>query len=398
MRYLQIDGLRGIMLISMVLSHLGAGLPLGLTQSLVFKSALLNDAASAFVFLSGLTVGLVYTRGWIDSAYEYRKKALTRRTLLVFGHHLFLVIVATATAALMLNCDHSVWIIQGYGTAPIVFGLLSTLMLAGGWCLDILPMYVFFLLLTPIALTAIIKGHRWVVIAIVVAAWCIGQTGLIELLWDSLEVAFQLDFYGIDLGLEFNRLSWSALYFSGLLLGSAYVRGELELKSLQRPRFVYVLLVCLLVIAGLMFTLAIYMRGVTTFAVSTFAWLVSKPGFGFLAMLNFIAMTFVVSWLLVAGPSSPYRTMQLLGTGLKRLLVWSPLVLLGQHSLGVFTFHLIGVYAFHLLIDPGWFNPWSANAALLLGVLSLGVPVWFGQALKKRKQKFIRLQPLPLSV
>lgn len=387
MRYLQIDGLRGLMLVSMLLSHLGTRLPLGLTHNLVFKSALLNDAASAFVFLSGLTVGLVYTRGWIDPALVNRRSALGARALLVFRHHAFLVVMVTIFAALALQSGRSVWILDAYGTQPLLFGALSLLMLAGGWCLDILPMYVLFLLLTPAALTAVTSGRRWIVIAAVAAAWLIGQAGFLEMGWDALERAFHFELYSIDLGLHFNRLSWSALYFSGLLFGSAYVSGELDLSVLRHPRFAVVLLVCVLTIAGLTLLLLLYLRGIINDHALTFAWLTSKHGLGLLSLLNFIAMAFVVAWLLVAGPTSPYRSMQMLGTGLDKLLRSGPLVLLGQHSLLVFTCHLTAVYAFYLLVDPGIFDPWTANLVLLLGVVALPIPALIGRALKARQRR-----------
>jgi len=386
MRYLHLDGLRGVMLISMVLSHLGTSLPLGLTGNLVFKAGLINDAASAFIFLSGLTVGLVYAKGWLDPAYAYRKQALGRRTWLIFRHHAFLVVLATLLAALTLDADRHIWIFERFGDAPMLFGLLSLLMLGGGYCLDILPLYVLFLLLTPVALSAAASGRRWLVLLTVAIAWLVGQAGWLEMGWDALETAFGLNSHRIDLGLQLNRLSWSAFYFSGLLFGCAYSRGEFDLDTLKQPRFAPVLLACFALIAGSMLVLALYLRGVVIEHKPVFDWLISKHSVGIVSLLNFLATAFVVTWLLVAGPTSPYPTMQALGARLSRVLTWRPLVLLGQHSLSVFTFHIAAIYIFYLLVDPAWFNPWTANAILPLGVLSLAIPVMVGQYLKDRRR------------
>ena len=387
MRYLQLDGLRGVMLISMVLSHLGAKLPLGPTHNLVFKSALLNDAASAFVFLSGLTVGLVYARGWLDPNHAHRKSALGARAWLVFQHHAFLVVLVTVFALLVPQGASPPWILEPYGTAPVLFGALSLLMLAGGWCLDILPMYVLFLLLTPLALHAATTGRGWMVVVAISIAWIIGQAGLLEASWDGMERAFHLENHAIDLGLAFNRLSWAVLYFLGLLLGCAYTSGKLDLSALKHQRFELLLLASILLIGTLMVLLVLYLRGVLTDHVQTFAWLTSKHGLGLLALLNFAAMSFVVAWLLVAGPTSRHRSMQAIGKGLDRLLTSAPLVLLGQQSLLVFTCHLVGVYVFYLLVDPALLDPWSANVVLLLGVASLAVPALIGRALQSRKRQ-----------
>nr|WP_314259073.1 OpgC domain-containing protein [uncultured Devosia sp.] len=390
MRYLQIDGLRGLMLVSMALSHLGIQLPLGLTQTLVLKQALINDTASAFVFLSGLTVGLVYARGWFDPAHQHRRKALSERTFQVFRHHVFLVVLVTIMATLALYGGRQIWILERFGDAPLLFGLLSLLMLAGGWCLDVLPLYVMFLLLTPAALSAATSGRRRIVIALVAVAWLAGQAGLLDLAWNSLELTFHLDYQHIDLGLHFNRLSWSALYFSGLLFGTAYSRGEFDLAILRQPRFTLVMLASIALIVGLMLVLALYMLGVTNQFLPTFSWLINKYQLGLLSLLNFLAMAFVTTWLLVTGPTSPYPTMRTMGKALDRFLRWPPLVLLGQHSLLVFTFHLVMIYLFYFLVDPAWLNPWSANAILALGALSLAIPARIGQHLKDRKRGSLR--------
>lgn len=393
MRHLHLDGLRGVMLISMALSHFGSNLPLGMTQSLVFKAGLINDAASAFIFLSGLTVALVYTKGWLDPEYAYRKQALGKRTWLIFHHHAFLVVLATLLATWMLALDRHIWIFDRFGDLPVLFGLVSLLMLAGGYCLDILPLYILFLLLTPAAIVAATSGRRWLVIATVGAAWLVGQMGLLEAGWSLLGTSLGLESRGIVLGLEFNRLSWSAFYFSGLLFGCAYVRGEFDLATLRQPRFAVALLACFALIVGSMLVLMLYLRGIVIDHKSVFDWLISKHSVGILALLNFLACAYVVTWLLVAGPTSPYPSMRALGSGLSRMLKWQPLVLLGQHSLLVFTFHVTAIYVLHLLIEPDWFNPWTANAILLVCVLSLFIPVLIGRHLKTRKPPLAQAEP-----
>ncbi len=385
MRYASLDGLRGFMLVSMVMGHLGARMPLGATHGIAIKSGLINDAASAFVFISGLTVGLVYIKGWTEPDNESRRSSLRARTLLIFLHHLFQVIIVTFAALLALSFDKQIWIFQAFGNEPVLFGILSAIMLAASPFLDILPMYVLFMLLAPPALAAVATGRRWILIACVITAWFVGQTGFLEASWDRLEIVFGLQRYGIDLGLDFNRLSWSALFFTGLLLGSAYTRREFDFTVLQKPPYAVAALVSLWLVTGLTILYGLYRQQIITDHVQIFVWSISKRGLGFLALLNFLASAFLVTWLLVVAPTSGYPAVRALGKGLGRLLHWKPLVMLGQHSLSVFTFHIVGVYAFYLFVDTQQFHPLMANLIVVLGIVSLAIPVLFSRYLKDQK-------------
>lgn len=208
MRYLQLDALRGVMLISMVVGHLGADLPLGLSQHLAFKSLLINDAAAGFVFLSGLTVGLAYTKGWTDPAYISRKRAVWARSALVFSHHAFLVAIVSVLAFFSWQSGRQLWIFEHYGDAPLLYGVLSLFLVSGGWFMNILPIYVVFLLFTPVALSAATNGYRWAVMLIIATTWLIGQAGLMDTMLIALEDVFGLAQWNVRLGIYFDRLSW----------------------------------------------------------------------------------------------------------------------------------------------------------------------------------------------
>lgn len=375
------------MLISMLVSHLGKSLPVGPTSSLVYKTAMLTDAASAFVFLSGLTVGLVYLEGWLEPALRHRRSAVTRRAWTIFTYHAVLVVGVTLLATFAQSSGQHHWLFDAYGSAPLLFGALSVLMLAGGWCLDILPMYVLFLFLSPAALSAIASRKRWIVALAAGLAWIVGQTGLLEYAWDSAEVGFGLNHQHIDLGLDFNRLSWSALYFSGLLFGSAYTQGQLDLSRLRHPRFVPAMLASTATIALSMLLLVAYLGSIISEQFALFYWLANKSTLGLLALLNFFSALFMVTWLIVAGPSSAMASMRWLGNGVTRIVLARPLVLLGEHSLPVFAFHIAGIYLFYWLVDTSRLDAWTANAILLLGVLSLFIPAYAAQYLKSRRKR-----------
>lgn len=373
------------MLVSMMISHLGWKLPVGPIIILVFKTFLLTDAASAFVFLSGLTVGIVYGRKTLDSASVSQRAALWARAWLVFKHHAFLVVMVTGLALLSFEVGQQIWIFDSYQTAPVMMGALSLVMATGGWCLDILPMYVLFLLLSPAALWAVTTGRMWLVIGLTCLARSLGQFGFAEMVWGRLASQTGVDTHGISLGLHFNRLSWSALYFGGLIGGTAFVQGKIDLERLKQAKFLPVLLASMALIVGCMMVFRVRMDPQFALYGPVLDLLISKPSLGILSLLNFVAVLFVVCWLLVAGESSTIGSMRMLARGLDRLVRWRPLVFLGQHALPVFTFHLLAIYVFYALVDVSSITVWTAQPVLAIGVLSLFIPAMLSARGRKIK-------------
>lgn len=150
---------------------------------------------------------------------------------------------------------------------------------------------------------------------------------------------------------------------------------------------------CIFFILGVIALFVSYSTGRISWHLATFQWLTSKGGLGALALVNFAAIAFVVTWLLTAGLTSQYETMRLFARMLDRLLRLRPLTLLGQHSLLVFTYHVVGLYLFYVLVDTRGFDAWDGNLILLLGLLSLSLPVAVGRYLKDRKRQI--LYPAP---
>src|SRR5580692_2808593 len=122
----ELDALRGLFLVWMTLTHLPTRFSDFVNQPIGFISS-----AEGFVFISALLVGRLYMRDLQLNPAGVRAR-LWKRSLKIYGYHL----VAILGSVLLLYCP------------PL---------------LDILPMYVTFLFLTPLALSAAARfGWKWI--------------------------------------------------------------------------------------------------------------------------------------------------------------------------------------------------------------------------------------------
>src|SRR5438309_9990423 len=152
-RLKELDALRGFMLVWITFTHLPTALSTYLNQPFGFVSA-----AEGFIFLSALFTGSIYFRMAEQNSYGAMRRKLSMRTLQLYLYHVlllsFVLLVAVPVAA--------------SGTRPGLHNLLDFYFNAGHRraiidaalliyrppLLDILPMYIIFLALTPIALNA----------------------------------------------------------------------------------------------------------------------------------------------------------------------------------------------------------------------------------------------------
>src|SRR5690349_6005052 len=103
MRRIQIlDGIRGCLLVFMLLNHL--------TFSGAFALGWLNysrigfvESAQGFIFVSGLLVGLVYMRIYDHGGPLAATRRLGRRALELYGWHLALVLSVLLLSRLMVD-------------------------------------------------------------------------------------------------------------------------------------------------------------------------------------------------------------------------------------------------------------------------------------------------------
>ena len=216
-RFWEIDALRGLMLVLMTVTHLPTRLTDPLGQPLGFVSA-----AEGFVLLSAFVSGLVYSRIGYSQGVEPMRRAFWRRALKVYLSQaatllfLFFVITAVSLRIDQVAVKNLVSFYLAHPHQGLMYGLLLIYEPA---LLDILPMYIFFMLLSPWVMALGLR-HGWLGIMVMSALlWVLAQFGLSEWIyahavrWTGLPVPFQ------EMG-AFNTFGWQLLWFTGLWLGA----------------------------------------------------------------------------------------------------------------------------------------------------------------------------------
>ncbi|WP_092001260.1 OpgC domain-containing protein [Polaromonas sp. OV174] len=344
----ELDALRGLMLVLMTLTHLPTRLSSPLGQPFGFVSA-----AEGFVLLSAYMAGMVYARMARKKGIDAMRGAFWRRALKVYAcHAATLFFLFTVIAAVGLRIDQpAVKDLMSFYLAHPATALLTGLMLIyTPPLLDILPMYILFMLVSPWVLAhALRHGWFWIVAGSVLA-WGLAQLGLGLWVYQATVAVTGLSVPFQETG-SFATFSWQLLWVLGLWMGAG--RSAEGARPLAFARWVTVLAV-LVALVGFIWRHH-GEGGQAAFGGNVgLNLLFDKWLLGPLRLLDLLALVAVV---IHFGPWLKARV---------RRVRW--LETLGAASLPVFCAHLMIV----LLVLAIWgANPyahaWWTDAALLLG-------------------------------
>jgi hypothetical protein len=342
----EIDALRGLMLVLMTVTHLPTRLSSPLGQPFGFVSA-----AEGFVLLSAYMSGMVYARVALKNGIDSMRSAFWRRALKVYAcHAALLLFLFTVIAAVGVRVDQPAVkdLMSFYLAHPHTALGAGLLLIYAPPLLDILPMYILFMLASPWVLAHALRRGWTVILAGSFAAWLMGEFGLSRWLYDGLVGLTGLTVPINETG-SFSPLSWQLLWVGGLWMGSR--------RTVERVQ-AFVFPVWALVLAVLVAMIGITWRhvvGQVPFGNDApLNWLFDKWHLGPLRLLNLLALiTVTMRW-------GPWLTARMLR------LPW--LETLGAASLPVFCAHLVIVLLVLALFGA---NPqeraWWVDAALLAG-------------------------------
>jgi len=313
----ELDILRGALLVQMAVTHLPTRLSEYTAQPFGFLSS-----AEGFVFLSAFLVGSTYSRKLIERGVHYVREKLWRRARKLYAAHVgLLLFLFTIVAAIAVTCgrpdlrNH----LAIYFQAPVRASLAGPLLLYQPPLLDILPMYIVFLALTPLVLSFAMRRAWWPILSASGLLWLFAQLDGRRLLYDKVSAAV-----GMPLPLEafgaFDWFAWQLVWIAGLWLGSRHARRPTGAPARRHT--------VRLIFAGMAaggFLLWRYHGG---FGVDINSALVDKWHVGAVRVLNFAALAYVVNHAVL-----PYLA------GL-RLRVLAMFAMLGRASLVVFTAHV----------------------------------------------------------
>ena len=209
-----IDFWRGAVLIAILVDHI----PGNLLENLTPRNFGLSDSAEAFVFLSGLSVGMIYLprarkRGWTEAA-----RACLKRAGKLYGVHIGLTLAALVIFACAYWLSGLDDLIQAHGRS-FVFGApaagltgLALMSLQLGY-FNILPLYVVLMLWAPLAL-AIAMRRPTLALGASFGLYVASRLGGLRLPnWPESGTWF------------FNPLAWQLLFTCGLMAAILWRNG-----------------------------------------------------------------------------------------------------------------------------------------------------------------------------
>lgn len=360
----ELDALRGLMLVLMTVTHLPTRWAIPAGQPLGYLSA-----AEGFVLLSACLCGLVYTRQARSAGIASMRRAFWRRAVVIYGCQVAtLVFLFTVIALIGVSVDQpAVKNLMSFYLQHPLTGLLSGLaLLYQPPLLDILPMYVLFMLASPWVLSHGMR-HGWQgVLALSLGLWLAAQFGATRVIYELAVALTGLPVPLQEMG-SFDTMAWQLVWVLGLWLGNtAAVRPQQMWHPGAFPPWM-VAAALSLAFGGFVWR---HMVGQAPFPDDAArALLLDKWLLGPLRLLGLLA------WIVLA-----LRFGQALARRLPRL---GPLESLGRASLTVFSAHLgivlvvLAVFGEATPQRPAW-----VDAAILVGALAalLAVArVWNGR-------------------
>jgi hypothetical protein len=319
-RRIELDAARGLMLVWITLTHLPTKASAYVNQPFGFVSA-----AEGFIFLSALFTGRIYFRLAEHDGYDAMTRRLWARTWRLYVYHALLLAFAFLVAVPIASS----------GKRPGLHNLLDFYFMVGPRqaiteaalliyrppLLDILPMYIIFLMFTSGALLLARKIGWKPILWTGFVLWTLAQFGLRNAAYKTMIQVIPVRIPLNEMG-SFDLWAWQFLWIGGVWLGVRWAQNNLPIEYWAKR---------VVIPAAVIGVLFFGMRHAIDHGLQLGA---SEPLFdkwhlGPLRLLDFIA----VGALLIVAQSV-----------LKPLAV-RPLVMLGQSSLQVFCVHLLCCFA-----------------------------------------------------
>jgi hypothetical protein len=315
----ELDALRGLFLVWMTLTHLPTRMSDMVNTPFGFVSS-----ADGFVFLSAMLVSQIYLRQAAGD-HEVLRQKLWSRALRVYIYHVVLLAVAFTVVAAVAVTKHRVALtnlLDFYIAHPVVAVVGSLLLIYCPPLLDILPMYVLFLLMSPFVLYTAMKRGWTLVVSCSLLVWLLAQFGLRVFVHNIVVKVTHLPIPLQETG-AFDLFSWQWIWISGMWIGARSAEGHNPLSRIKGGWVVVCGALCLFFIGVRHHWLGPHL---TTEA---FGYTLDKWRIGPLRMVNLVACAGVIYWL------RKY---------VKQIVSREPFLTLGAASMEVFCTHLLFVF------------------------------------------------------
>jgi hypothetical protein len=326
-RDLRLDFFRGLALIFIFVDHI----PENILSYFTLQAFQFYDAAEVFIFISGYTAALVYSRTLALQGPFYATAQILRRAWQLYVAHVFLFMIFIAevsyTATTFNNPMYNDEMrVADFLEEPHVAIIKALLLQFQPTFLDILPLYILLLVVFPV----ILLGLQLMPLLVLIPSF---------LLYAVVQVIdVSVPAYPEGHVWYFNPLAWQFLFTAGAALGFGGARAGRRLRSAGAP-----LLVAIIVVAvGLIIKLSWTIHGVWDVVPGLFLrelWPVNKNNLSPIRLVPFFATVFVVGSLVTSN-------MKFLSSAIAK-----PIILCGQQSLEVFCFGILLSALGHFLLS-----------------------------------------------
>jgi hypothetical protein len=365
-RDLRLDFFRGLALFAIFIDHI----PENFLAWFTLHAVMSGDAAEVFVFTSGFTGGMVYSRAMDRNGFLIAGIRVFHRVWQIYVAHILMFITLMATLAYTSDVLKTSRYIEYYiGTEAFLkepgLALMRVLSLQyqPSFFMDVLPLYIVCLAVLPLVLA----GFRFAPMVVILASLS---------LWLAVQFNAQIAFPAWPdprEGWGFNPFAWQALYSLGAWLG--WRSNQVEVSGLDRRRWVYVAAGC--VVAGFLIRFNWTLQGFYGPIVDPIPgeplWqFLSKADLGVIRFLNILGLAMLVGHM--THPQGRF-----FGS-----LVARPFVLCGRNSLYIFCLSgLLALFAQVVLweVSGRWFVQVAVTAAgiaIMVGFAAL--LEWFAAA------------------
>jgi hypothetical protein len=211
----RLDMFRGLALVMIFINHV----PGTVYETLTNRNFGFSDAAEAFVFMSGLAAGLAYSNRFRSGNLWAATTKVWARARQLYFVHIVITMLCLAIFAGAANWFGLTEVLTKNNIAALFQKPLSTLvgipLLSHqlGY-LNILPLYMTLLLVTPLVIYAGLR-QPWLVLAASIALWAVAG-----------QFRINLPNFPNAGGWFFNPFSWQILFVVGLLSGMAMKVGK----------------------------------------------------------------------------------------------------------------------------------------------------------------------------
>lgn len=347
-RDLRLDFFRGVSLLLIFIDHI----PENILAYFTLQAVGFFDAAEVFIFISGFTAALVYSRRLAAKGAIIATAQVLRRAWQLYVAHIFLFMLFIAevsyTASAFKNPMYNEEMrVADFLDEPHIAVIKALLLQFQPTFLDILPLYIVMLLIFPAVLIGIRRNPLLVLIPSVVVYLTVQLFDISVPAYPEGHVWF------------FNPLAWQFLFVVGAVLGAQSPPGKWYASLLPALYPAAVVVFAVTVVIKVSWTL----HGVWEAFPGLFLkelWPVNKNNLSPLRLVPFFALVLLVATLVP-------RDAAFLRSRLAR-----PLVICGQQSLEIFCLSILLSALGHFILAE-----YDAAIGMQLAVNILGVATMF---------------------